>query len=432
MGDVKLIEVSNDSPLRVAAKNIRIELAAQYPSIKFTVNSKRFSMGNSIRVGWTDGPTSKEVDTIINKYSAGTFDGMVDLYTYSHNAFIDKYGSGKYITSNRHYSDEFVAMAIEALKVEYNAVIFPSVDDFNMGKAWGTPLANTNRDHHWEWQSLIHRWCEETNCTNSKPRLAVVSTSNTGKATLAALEADQNADWTIGDGMVADGLKSRSDYTVIGVGQIALGLKPKSYNTLRQYNATASFWPKADRFQGVEWDAEGTPHKGDVTFGVHKIAMEGLGIKDAKKAITAVLASVNGNAHKVSVAKVKEAVAQIKLSEGIATGAVKATEAVKPKAVPETPPSVTGESDYEALLRIMRSMKVAELDEMSDPSFRRLDEALLAFSTRVELSKAKRAKTQARATAKPKQVGRQTPQPKKADKAKALPKKGRKNVRGSI
>ena len=150
----------------------------------------------------------------------------------------------------------------------------------------------------------------------------------TGKATLAALEADQNADWTIGDGMVADGLKSRSDYTVIGVGQIALGLKPKSYNTLRQYNATASYWPKADRFQGIEWDVEGHPHKGDVTFGVHKIAMEGLGIKDAKKAITAVLASVNGNPHKVSVAKVKEAVAQIKLSEGIATGAVKATEAI--------------------------------------------------------------------------------------------------------
>ena len=68
--------------LIAAAKNIRIELARAFPGVKFSIKSRRFSMGDAIDVSWTDGPNSRQVDEIIDRYSAGSFDGMQDLYTY--------------------------------------------------------------------------------------------------------------------------------------------------------------------------------------------------------------------------------------------------------------------------------------------------------------------------------------------------------------
>lgn len=161
MKHTKLIELSesNQDGLVVGAKNIRLELKANFPGVKFGVRTERFSMGDSIDVKWTDGPTSIQVDSIIQKYSAGSFDGMVDLYTYSHTDFTKKHGDAKYVMGQRSFSDFFVGRAIAALKKEYNATEVPTVEDYNNGKADGTPIGNTQGDQHWEWQSLITRWC---------------------------------------------------------------------------------------------------------------------------------------------------------------------------------------------------------------------------------------------------------------------------------
>jgi hypothetical protein len=66
-----------------AAKLIRQELKQQFPITKFSVTSKSYSGGNSIDVDWVDGPTTKAVETIINKYQYGHFNGMEDIYEYS-------------------------------------------------------------------------------------------------------------------------------------------------------------------------------------------------------------------------------------------------------------------------------------------------------------------------------------------------------------
>jgi hypothetical protein len=92
----RLVPVSDKvDSLVAAAKNIRIELARAFPSIEFKVRSKRFSMGDDIRVSWADGPTSAQVDAIINRYRAGTFDGMTDSYDYEHSAWTDAFGDAK-------------------------------------------------------------------------------------------------------------------------------------------------------------------------------------------------------------------------------------------------------------------------------------------------------------------------------------------------
>lgn len=98
--------------LQAAAKNIRIELKAAFPAIKFSVKSSRFSMGDSIDVSWTDGPMTAQVEAIIKKYAAGSFNGMEDIYEYASSAWTNAFGDAKYVHSQRSLSDAAVASAI--------------------------------------------------------------------------------------------------------------------------------------------------------------------------------------------------------------------------------------------------------------------------------------------------------------------------------
>lgn len=63
----------------LAAKAIKSELKAAFPTVKFSVSSK----GSAVRVEWTEGPTTKQVEEFTGKYQQGHFDGMTDMYEYS-------------------------------------------------------------------------------------------------------------------------------------------------------------------------------------------------------------------------------------------------------------------------------------------------------------------------------------------------------------
>lgn len=58
---------------------IRKALTKKFPTVKFSVVSSSYSMGASITVAWTDGPTSKEVDEVTGLYEGAGFDGSIDL-----------------------------------------------------------------------------------------------------------------------------------------------------------------------------------------------------------------------------------------------------------------------------------------------------------------------------------------------------------------
>ncbi len=107
--------------LQAAARNIRIELKRAFPGVAFSVKSRRFSGGNAIDVRWIDGPTSQQVDEIIDRYSAGSFDGMTDCYSYARNAWTDAFGSAKYVHSARDDSDKAIASAIRSVGAQYAA-----------------------------------------------------------------------------------------------------------------------------------------------------------------------------------------------------------------------------------------------------------------------------------------------------------------------
>ncbi len=107
----------------IAAANIKLELQAKFPGVKFSVISDSFSGGNSVTAKWTDGPTEEEAREIINYYQHGNFDGMTDMYNYKRVTGHKLYGSAKYTSSSREISfiDELTAAVCEYFKVDPEA-----------------------------------------------------------------------------------------------------------------------------------------------------------------------------------------------------------------------------------------------------------------------------------------------------------------------
>ena len=57
---------------------VRRALLEAFPGVKFSVRISRYSMGSSVSVRWTDGPTAKAVDKIVYTFKGDYFDGMTD------------------------------------------------------------------------------------------------------------------------------------------------------------------------------------------------------------------------------------------------------------------------------------------------------------------------------------------------------------------
>ena len=96
---------SKKSRWALAAANIRSELAKEFPGQVFTVKSDRFSMGCSVDIGWTDGPTLKEVEAITSKYQTSGFDGMTDRSYSTSTHWNTVFGGAKFVQEQRSYSD---------------------------------------------------------------------------------------------------------------------------------------------------------------------------------------------------------------------------------------------------------------------------------------------------------------------------------------
>ena len=80
------------------AAAIREELK-MFKGVKFTVRAETFSMGDSVHIGWTDGPTARQVEEITGKYQYGHFNGMEDIYENSNSR--DDIPQAKFVQTSR-------------------------------------------------------------------------------------------------------------------------------------------------------------------------------------------------------------------------------------------------------------------------------------------------------------------------------------------
>ena len=104
------------STVAQCAAAIRSELKSAFPGIKFSVTSKSFSMGNAVRISYTDGPTKTAVDELTAKYQYGSFNSMEDLYEHDNvNADLPQ---AKYIAISRQMSNETKAAIMAEMGIE--------------------------------------------------------------------------------------------------------------------------------------------------------------------------------------------------------------------------------------------------------------------------------------------------------------------------
>lgn len=101
------------------AKLIRVDLKAAYPGIKFSVITRHVG---SVSVNWTDGPTTKHIDHLLNKYVCSSFDGMIDLKTTFE--YEDEEGTmiryaTDYVSTSRNTSPEYLEVVAANVALMY-------------------------------------------------------------------------------------------------------------------------------------------------------------------------------------------------------------------------------------------------------------------------------------------------------------------------
>lgn len=103
---------------KTCGANIRTELKKNFPNTKFSVRYSSFSGGDSYDIDWTDGPTTKQVDAIVKKYSDMHPDSysMGDYWDCVPSIFNALFGSVGYVMTHRDISEEAVGKVIEELE----------------------------------------------------------------------------------------------------------------------------------------------------------------------------------------------------------------------------------------------------------------------------------------------------------------------------
>lgn len=128
----------SDNKVKIVGKNIRAELKKHFLKTKFSVRKQYYS---TYHVFWTDGPAVDEVESIIHKYETSRFDSYTDYHYSERSPFNVVYGGVNYVFTNRHYSDEIIALAIKSLiekygeSYEFDTEIM-TVENYHQGKSY--------------------------------------------------------------------------------------------------------------------------------------------------------------------------------------------------------------------------------------------------------------------------------------------------------
>ncbi len=97
------------SEASLAAVEIRKVLKITFPGVKFSVTSETYAGGDSVNIGWTNGPTEDEVKKYTKDFQAGHFDSQADIYEYSNTNNLPQV---KWIFWNRRISEKLQKFSV--------------------------------------------------------------------------------------------------------------------------------------------------------------------------------------------------------------------------------------------------------------------------------------------------------------------------------
>jgi len=160
-----------DIDAKETAAIVRKLLRKAFPACKFSVVTERGAMVSSIRIGWTDGPSEKAVDAIVQQFKAGDFDGMTDSYTYDRDHFVQvdgvTYRPGcQYIFTNRAISPALAGRCIDQIAeywgVETKPVAVASYNGFTLEGANNYDAIRPDLEApYYSWYACIRRAAED-------------------------------------------------------------------------------------------------------------------------------------------------------------------------------------------------------------------------------------------------------------------------------
>lgn len=134
------------------AKIVRVKLAENFPGVKFSVHSSRYSGGSSITVRWMDGPTEKRVERVCGKYHGADFDGMIDLKSYNGSAY-----ANDFIFFERDYSLALVQRAVKRTIKKWGIDFAPEYEVTSCGTAYlanGDEFFGNDRIKTYVWREM--------------------------------------------------------------------------------------------------------------------------------------------------------------------------------------------------------------------------------------------------------------------------------------
>lgn len=119
------------------AKLIRAELKLAFPGVKFSVRSQQFAGGDSVDIGYQNGPTYDAVNAIVKKYQDGDFDGMIDLYEYRPNP--QNLPRAKYVMVQRDITNDIREATKIKIAKEYG---IPDINDEQLWRKYTGAWSN--------------------------------------------------------------------------------------------------------------------------------------------------------------------------------------------------------------------------------------------------------------------------------------------------
>lgn len=126
------------------AKLLRAALKAEFPGVKFSVRSKRYAGGSSIRASYVDGPLVSDVQKVCWRYAGATFDGMEDIKNYHDSVLTTDSGAevvsfgADFVHAERSESD--AALAYARAQVDASIVRGVGVDPISEGENARYPI----------------------------------------------------------------------------------------------------------------------------------------------------------------------------------------------------------------------------------------------------------------------------------------------------
>lgn len=106
---------------KICGDNIRKELKKAFPNTKFSVRYKSFSGGDEYTISWEDGPITKRVDAVVDKFQIQRPDeySQGDYWDPVPTNFTGLYGGVGYIMTDRDISDDARSKARDMILAQY-------------------------------------------------------------------------------------------------------------------------------------------------------------------------------------------------------------------------------------------------------------------------------------------------------------------------